>query len=90
MKGPRSSGNGTVELPFGANRLRKTETGVIVVLGRAYNDGMNLDENPLLRVTDLGLYCDPGGFYIDPWRGSTAPWSLTLMPTTFAGDAATT
>ena len=29
---------------------------------------MNLDENPLLRVTDLGLYCDPGGFYIDPWR----------------------
>ena len=29
---------------------------------------MNLDENPLLRVTDLGLYCEQGGFFIDPWR----------------------
>jgi putative mRNA 3-end processing factor len=29
---------------------------------------MNLDENSLLRVTDLGLYCEQGGFFIDPWR----------------------
>ena len=29
---------------------------------------MNLDENPLLRVTDVGLYCEAGGFFIDPWR----------------------
>ena len=30
--------------------------------------GMSLDENPLLRVTDAGLYCEQGGFFIDPWR----------------------
>jgi putative mRNA 3-end processing factor len=29
---------------------------------------MYLDENPLLRVTDVGLYCEQGGFFIDPWR----------------------
>ena len=29
---------------------------------------MHLDENPLLRVTDLGLYCEQGGFFVDPWR----------------------
>jgi putative mRNA 3-end processing factor len=29
---------------------------------------MNLDETSLLRVTDLGLYCEQGGFFIDPWR----------------------
>jgi putative mRNA 3-end processing factor len=29
---------------------------------------MNLDENSLLRVTDVGLYCEQGGFFIDPWR----------------------
>lgn len=29
---------------------------------------MNLDGNPLLRVTDDGLYCEQGGFFIDPWR----------------------
>ncbi len=23
---------------------------------------------PLLRVTDLGLYCEPGDFFVDPWR----------------------
>jgi putative mRNA 3-end processing factor len=22
----------------------------------------------ILRLTDRGLYCDPGGFYIDPWK----------------------
>ena len=29
---------------------------------------MSLDENSLLRVTDAGLYCERGGFFIDPWR----------------------
>jgi putative mRNA 3-end processing factor len=29
---------------------------------------MSLDENPLLRVTDAGLFCEEGGFFIDPWR----------------------
>jgi putative mRNA 3-end processing factor len=29
---------------------------------------MNLDENSLLHVTDVGLYCEQGGFFIDPWR----------------------
>ncbi len=29
---------------------------------------MNPTENPLLQATDLGLYCERGGFYIDPWR----------------------
>src|ERR1700722_3535764 len=29
---------------------------------------MHLDENPLLRVTDVGLYCEQGGFFIDTWR----------------------
>jgi putative mRNA 3-end processing factor len=29
---------------------------------------MILNENPLLRVTDLGLYCEQGEFFIDPWR----------------------
>jgi putative mRNA 3-end processing factor len=23
---------------------------------------------PLLRVTDCGLYCERGGFYVDPWK----------------------
>src|SRR4051812_9719029 len=23
---------------------------------------------PLLRVTDLGLYCEVGDFFVDPWR----------------------
>ena len=25
-------------------------------------------DDPLLHLTDLGLYCEPGGFYVDPWR----------------------
>jgi putative mRNA 3-end processing factor len=29
---------------------------------------MMLGEDPLLRVTDVGLYCKQGAFYIDPWR----------------------
>jgi putative mRNA 3-end processing factor len=29
---------------------------------------MYLDENPLLQVTDVGLYCERGGFYVDPWQ----------------------
>jgi putative mRNA 3-end processing factor len=29
---------------------------------------MNLNENSLLRVTDVGLFCEQGGFFIDPWR----------------------
>jgi putative mRNA 3-end processing factor len=29
---------------------------------------MNLDETSLLRVTEMGLYCERGGFFIDPWR----------------------
>ena len=24
---------------------------------------------PLIRFTNKGLYCPPGDFYIDPWRG---------------------
>lgn len=29
---------------------------------------MSLDENPLLRVTELGLHCERARFSIDPWR----------------------
>jgi putative mRNA 3-end processing factor len=29
---------------------------------------MNLSEEPLLQATDTGLYCERGGFFIDPWR----------------------
>jgi putative mRNA 3-end processing factor len=29
---------------------------------------MNLNESPLIQVTDSGLYCEQGGFFIDPWR----------------------
>jgi putative mRNA 3-end processing factor len=29
---------------------------------------MSLNESPLLQVTDVGLYCEHGGFFIDPWR----------------------
>ncbi len=29
---------------------------------------MSHDQDTLLRVTDSGLYCEPGGFFIDPWR----------------------
>ena len=29
---------------------------------------MSLDGNPLLRVTENGLFCEQGGFFIDPWR----------------------
>src|SRR3954454_3767710 len=27
-----------------------------------------MDANALLQSTDVGLYCPPGDFYIDPWR----------------------
>jgi putative mRNA 3-end processing factor len=29
---------------------------------------MSLNENPLLRVTDVGLYCEQGEFFVDPWQ----------------------
>ena len=29
---------------------------------------MSLDGNPLLHVTDHGLFCEQGCFFIDPWR----------------------
>jgi putative mRNA 3-end processing factor len=29
---------------------------------------MSPDVNPLLEVTDLGLYCERGDFFIDPWH----------------------
>jgi putative mRNA 3-end processing factor len=29
---------------------------------------MSLDGNPLLRVTDAGLFCEQGNFFIDPWQ----------------------
>jgi putative mRNA 3-end processing factor len=29
---------------------------------------MDLNVNPLLCVTDVGLFCEQGGFFIDPWR----------------------
>ncbi len=29
---------------------------------------MNHDRDPLLTLTDSGLYCEPGDFFIDPWR----------------------
>jgi hypothetical protein len=35
---------------------------------RAYNAPMSHDNDALLRVTDSGLYCERGDFYIDPWR----------------------
>jgi putative mRNA 3-end processing factor len=35
---------------------------------QVYNGAMCLNENPLIQVTNSGLYCDRGGFFIDPWR----------------------
>ena len=29
---------------------------------------MSPDATPLITVTDKGLYCPPGDFYVDPWR----------------------
>jgi putative mRNA 3-end processing factor len=29
---------------------------------------MSLNDNPLLRATDLGLYCEHADFFVDPWR----------------------
>jgi putative mRNA 3-end processing factor len=29
---------------------------------------MSQDHDALLQVTDSGLYCERGDFYIDPWR----------------------
>ncbi len=34
----------------------------------AYNGPMGHHDNPLLTLTDSGLYCKPGDFFIDPWR----------------------
>jgi putative mRNA 3-end processing factor len=28
-----------------------------------------LKKNPLVRLTDCGLFCEKGDFYIDPWKG---------------------
>lgn len=25
-------------------------------------------DDPLLKLTDSGLYCEPGGFFVDPWK----------------------
>lgn len=27
-----------------------------------------MNANPLLQLTDAGLYCEPGDFFIDPWK----------------------
>ncbi len=27
-----------------------------------------MNPNPLLQLTDAGLYCEPGDFFIDPWK----------------------
>jgi putative mRNA 3-end processing factor len=27
-----------------------------------------MSANPILRLTEAGLYCEPGDFFIDPWR----------------------
>ena len=35
---------------------------------------MSPDENPLLKVTDLGLYCERGDFFVDPWRPVKPRW----------------
>src|SRR5262245_6858869 len=39
-------------------------------LGRAAPlcDNTRVSTNTLLRLTENGLYCEPGDFYIDPWR----------------------
>src|SRR5215467_5902855 len=29
---------------------------------------VNQDHDTLLQVTDSGLYCEQGGFYVDPWK----------------------
>jgi putative mRNA 3-end processing factor len=29
---------------------------------------MSLNDDPLIRVTDAGLYCEKAGIFIDPWR----------------------
>ena len=46
---------------------------------------MNLDENSLLRVTDAGLYCEQGGFFIDPWRPVDRAIVTQPTPIIFAG-----
>src|SRR5579883_1998304 len=42
--------------------------GLIARPAPAYNGSMSQDEDALLRVTDSGLYCERGDFFIDPWR----------------------
>src|SRR5438270_9626149 len=36
------------------------------IAGIGYNGGMSRSE--FLRPTDLGLYCEAGDFFVDPWR----------------------
>ena len=52
----------------GEQRERRFLAGLIAGPARAYNGPMSQDHDALLRVTDSGLYCERGGFYIDPWR----------------------
>ena len=40
---------------------------MITSTAQVYNSTMTLNEIPLIQVTDSGLYCDRGGFFIDPW-----------------------
>ncbi len=47
---------------------RKDNRGLITSAAQVYNSAMVLNENPLIQVTDSGLYCERGGFFIDPWR----------------------
>ena len=35
---------------------------------RSIIDRMSVNDNPLLQVTDSGLYCESAGFFVDPWR----------------------
>src|ERR1700759_1594392 len=45
---------------------RRARRGVLSIAASEYNRAMKPDD--LLRPTDLGLYCEAGDFYVDPWR----------------------
>src|SRR4051794_13426047 len=53
----------------GARRPRRPEVGGgprCQSSGSGYNGSMYSSD--LLRPTDLGLYCEAGDFFVDPWR----------------------
>src|SRR5215471_7805614 len=54
--------------PVGPVSRRPPSRARVSTIAPAELKAMSQDHDALLQVTDSGLYCERGGFYIDPWK----------------------